>query len=722
MPVQDLNSAASVLEGTVERIVFQNPETHWTVARLQVDGRRDVVTLVGNLAGVPLGGAVRATGRWVEDRRYGPQFQMDSFLPVDPSTLAGIERYLASGLVKGIGPTLAARIVEKFGLATLATLDGDPRKLSGVPGLGKTRAAKLAKAWSEQREARHAMIFLQGHGVPPGLAARILKRLGPGAVELVRRNPYRLALEVAGIGFRTADRIALSLGFAPDAPERLEAGAAWALEQLTSQGHTMAPRARLVEETARALELSPDGIEGALDRLVQRRLLVVERDEGRGDCLFPPELQAAESEAASRLKTFAAGHVESVADPQLAFGAVEQKGLVQLSLQQREALRLALEHKVAIVTGGPGVGKTTLVRGLLELFAQRGREVRLAAPTGRAAKRLSEASGHPAQTLHRLLEFAPKQGQFQRNRERPLEADLIVVDEMSMVDVMLFHALVAALPPAARLLLVGDADQLPSVGPGAVLRDLLASGALPAVRLTEVFRQAARSAIVQNAHRIHEGEMPRWDDRDPEADFFFIDRDDPGTVAETVCQLVRERLPQRFGLDARADIQVLTPMHRGATGSRALNEALQAALNPEGAPLEGRGGAFRLGDKVMQLRNDYEREVFNGDIGRIASVEGDTLTVEFEGRGVTYAPDDLDQLQLAYACSVHKAQGSEYPAVVLALSTQHYPMLQRNLLYTAVTRGKRLVVIVGSRRALALAVKNERTEERYTRLAERLRA
>ncbi|MHB8420122.1 MAG: SF1B family DNA helicase RecD2 [Myxococcales bacterium] len=729
MPGQNMEQAGTagpleeaVLEGTVERIVFQNAETQWTVARLQVDGETRPVTLVGELPGVTPGSSVRATGRWVEDRRYGRQFRMASFLPLDPSTLSGLERYLASGLVKGLGPALAGRIVKTFGLATLKTLDRDPHQLSSVPGLGKSKAKKLARAWGEQREARHALIFLQGHGVTPGIAARILKRYGPRAAELVRQNPYRLAADVAGIGFRTADRIAQSLGFAAESPERAEAGVAWALGELTLRGHVMVPRPRLIEEAARAMEVPPDGLRPAIDRLLERGQVVAEADDARGECLFPSELHAAEKLAAARLRAFARAPAARVVDPQLAFAAVEQKGLVQLSTQQKAALALALENKVAIVTGGPGVGKTTLVRGLLRLFTQHDRRVLLAAPTGRAAKRLSEASGHQAQTLHRLLEYSPKEAAFQRNAEHPLEADLIVVDEMSMVDIVLFHHLLEALPAPARLLLVGDADQLPSVGPGAVLRDLLRSRALPAVRLTEVFRQAAQSAIVQNAHRIHEGEMPRWDARDAGADFFFIDREEPEAAAETVCQLVKDRLPRRFGLDPWADIQVLTPMHRGAAGSHALNTVLQAALNPDGRPLDGRESGFRAGDKVMQLRNDYEREVFNGDIGRIGALDeaGGGLTVDFEGRAVAYPRDQLDQLQLAYACSVHKAQGSEYPAVVLPLVTQHYPMLQRNLLYTAVTRGKRLVVVVGNRRALALAVKNQRTEERFTRLSERL--
>jgi exodeoxyribonuclease V alpha subunit len=713
------------LEGTIERIVYQDAESQWTVARVQLDANARMVTFVGNLPGLPSGTALRAVGRWVEDRRYGQQFKVAAFTPLDPGTLAGIERYLASGLVKGIGPTLASRIVAAFGLKTLQILDETPGQLTRVPGLGKARAKKLAQAWSEQRDARQAMIFLQGHGISPAFASRILKRYGNGAAELVRKNPYRLALDVWGIGFRTADRIAQSLGFAVDSPERAEAGTLHALEELTSQGHVLYPRGKLCEEAGTGLEIPSEALDDALSRLARDDRIVLDEDPELGSVVYPTELFHAETESAKRLLQIARAPVSGPhIDEQLAFATVEESGLVRLAPQQREALRVALASKVSIVTGGPGVGKTTLVRGLLHLLEQRGRSALLAAPTGRAAKRLSEATGRPAQTLHRLLEFSPQQAVFQRNADRHLEADLIVVDETSMVDIVLFQHLLEAVPDGSQLLFVGDADQLPSVGPGAVLRDLLASQALPSVVLTEVFRQAAQSQIVQNAHRIHDGLMPEWDESIEDGDFFFIDREDPEAAAAAVCELVSQRIPQKFGLDAVRDIQVLTPMHRGSVGSTALNEALQATLNPDGVRLDRRERSFRAGDKVMQLRNDYDREIFNGDIGRIADVHPDagTLTVDFDGRAVAYQPDELDQLTLAYACSVHKAQGSEYPAVVLPLLTQHYPMLQRNLLYTAVTRAKRLLVIVGSRRALALAVKSRRIRERYTRLAQRLQS
>ncbi len=716
---------SEAVEGTIERIVFQNPQSHWTVARLHLDGSAQLVTVVGELPGVPCGTSLRASGHWIEDRRYGRQFHVASFTPLDPGTLEGLERYLGSGLVKGIGPTLAKRIVETFGLATLGALDEDPGRLAAVPGVGKRRAKRLARAWSDQRQTRQAMIFLQGHGLSPAFASRVLARYGPAAPAVVRENPYRLALEIWGIGFRIADRVAQSLGVGADHPERAAAGALHALAELTGQGHVLYPRERLAAEAGAKLEIAPEAIDAAIGRLAAVGHVALDEDPELGACVYPRELLEAERGAARRLLDLAARPVVPiVADPQLAFAAVEEAGLVRLAAAQKEALSAALTRKILIVTGGPGVGKTTLVRGLLQILERRGRVALLAAPTGRAAKRLAEATGQPAQTLHRLLEFNPKEGRFLRDRQRPLEADLIVVDETSMVDILLFHHLLQAVPDGAQILFVGDADQLPSVGPGAVLRDLIASSALPAVRLTEVFRQAAQSLIVQNAHRINEGQMPRWDDRDEGGDFFFVERDEPAAAAQAVCELVCQRIPERFGFDPVADVQVLAPMHRGEVGTVALNTALQAALNPIRAQTEGRAPRFRTGDKVMQLRNDYQREVFNGDIGRVRSTdpEDGSLSVDFEGREVRYGDADLDQLQLAYACSVHKAQGSEYPAVVLPLLTQHFPMLQRNLLYTAVTRGRKLVVVVGSRRALALAVKNERTRERFTGLARRLRA
>ncbi len=717
-------SPGESLEGAIDRIVFQNPENGWTVARFQLDGSSRVVTLVGELPGVLAGTMLRVSGRFAEDPRYGTQFQVATFTPLDPGTLDGIERYLGSGLVKGIGARLARRIVETFGAGTLAVLDEEPGRIARVPGVGKRRAKRLAQAWSEQRRTRQAMIFLQGHGLSPAFATRVLQQYGVAAPALVRENPYRLALDVPGIGFRTADRIARGLGVGADAPERAAAGALQALSELSAQGHVAYPRDRFAREAGARFEIEPAAMEDAVGRLAARGDLVLEHDPELGPCVYPPKLFEAECAAARRVRELLARPVAPLlADPGIAFAAVEEAGLVRLAPLQKEALAAALGEKLLIVTGGPGVGKTTIVRGLLAVLEGHGREALLAAPTGRAAKRLAGATGRPAQTIHRLLEYSPKGDAFQRNAKEPLAADYVVIDETSMVDVVLFGHLLEAVPDEAQLLLVGDADQLPSVGPGAVLRDLLASGVVPAVRLTEVFRQAAESLIVQNAHRINEGQMPRLDDPDAAADFFFVEREEPAAAAQAVCELVRERIPRRFGFDPATDVQVLAPMHRGDVGTVALNAALQQALNPDGARLEGITERFRCGDKVMQLRNDYQREVFNGDIGRVLSADPEerTLAVDFDGRVVTYAAGDVEDLQLAYACSVHKAQGSEYPAVVLPLCTQHFPMLQRNLLYTAVTRGRKLVVVVGSRRALALAVQNGQTRERFTGLARRLR-
>ena len=715
----------AAIEGTVDRIVFRSEGSDWTVARLQVPGRDVPVTIVGQLSGVSPGSEVRAVGRWVQDPRYGLQLRVVSFAPLAPSSLEGLERHLASGLVKGIGPALAKRIVETFGDATARVLDTTPERLTEVLGLGEPRALRLASAWASQRAAREVLIYLQGLGLSAALAIRISRRYGPDAVRIAREEPYRLAVEVQGVGFRTADRIGQAAGLAADAPARLEAGLLHTLSELVGHGHARYPQDQLCEEAGRTLELTTEAMAPALSRLERAALVVIERSPGTEQpFVYPAELHAAELSAAALLLRLARAPLAGAPiDERQALEVVEGRGLVRLAPPQQEALRILLTNKVAVLTGGPGVGKTTLLRGALAIFEQGERKALLAAPTGRAAKRLSEATGRPAQTLHRLLEFSPRQAIFQRNEARPLEADLVVVDEASMLDLVLLEKLLLAIPESARLILVGDADQLPSVGAGAVLRDILASGAIPAARLTEVFRQAARSRIVQNAHRIHEGELPLWDDQDAESDFFFVERDDPADAAATICELVTRRIPDHFGLDAVAQVQVLTPMHRGEVGSTALNQALQAALNPKGPELRRGERSLRLSDKVMQLRNDYDREIFNGDIGRISAVNPAAveLTVDFDGRAVRYREDQLDELTLAYACSVHKAQGSEYPAVVLPLLAQHYPMLQRNLLYTAITRGRRLVIIVGSRRALALAVQNRLGRERHTGLAQRLR-
>jgi len=734
----------SAIEGTIERIVFQNAETQWTVARLRPEGsgagskagaasgtgpgRRDeLLTLVGNLPGVGSGVALRATGRWVQSDKYGTQFQVTSFTPLTPATELGIERFLGGGLVKGVGPGLAERIVKAFGLKTLEIMDQDPGRLSRVPGLGKKKAKQIASAWREQRSTRDTLIFLQGHGLSPLMAARIFRRYGAQTQQTLQANPYRL-MEIPGIGFRVADRIAQGFGMALDAPQRAEAGVLFALEEMTGEGHVFCPRDRLCRSASEMLDLPYDRLEDALDCLVASGKVERERD-GDGELVYPPELRQAEIEVARRL-TELLGQPLKQDDRALSLPAVEAALGLQLGEEQKEALALAMRSKVLIVTGGPGVGKTTLVRGLLFVLERAGGVTALAAPTGRAAKRLSEATGREARTLHRLLEFSPDEGRFLRDAGRPLQLDLLVVDETSMVDLPLLAHLVAALPRETRLVLVGDVDQLPSIGPGAVLRDLISSGVIPVARLSQIHRQAAQSQIVLNAHRVNQGLMPQWEREPAEGDdFYFIERESPEAVAATVCELVAERIPRRFAI-APHDVQVLAPMHRGEAGTRHLNEALQARLNPvaEGAAAPAGARGLRVGDRVMQLRNDYQREVFNGDIGRVVGL-GDpnerglfALSVSFDGRVQLYPPDEQDELALAYACSVHKAQGSEYPAVVLTLLAQHYPLLQRNLLYTAMTRSKRLLVVVGSRRALAIATKHGQTEARFTRLAERLRA
>jgi exodeoxyribonuclease V alpha subunit len=729
--------AEETLQGTVERIVFSGGDGEFTVARLKLERGGAVVTVVGSLLGIPAGAALRVSGRYETTARFGEQFRVARYTEVAPATLEGIRRYLGSGLIKGIGPEFAGRIVERFGIETLEVLDRDPGRISEVAGIGPARARSIRDAWSAQREVRKVMVFLQGYGVSPAFAARIYRRYGTAAVARVRENPYRLAFDVWGIGFASADKLAAALGIARDSPARAEAGVRHVLEQAATAGDVFVPRERLVQRGAALLEVDPAQVDEAIDRLARMGDVAVDHaahaglgsDDG-GAAVYEAGLYAAELAAAAGFRRLLAGPAPAAApDVARALAWYERTAAITLARQQDEAVRLALTAKVAVITGGPGVGKTTIVRGvvsILERAAGGQARVLLAAPTGRAAKRLSEATGAPASTLHRLLEWRPAEGGFGRNAARPLECDVLVVDEASMLDVRLAADLLAALPSAARLVLVGDVDQLPSVGPGTVLRDVIASGAVPTVRLTEIFRQAAESLIVINAHRIHDGELPELGAA-PAAgtdrrDFFFLEEDDPAKAAVLIRDLVTTRLPRRYGLTPH-EIQVLAPMHRGELGAGNLNQLLQEALTA-GAPGVQRGArTLRAGDKVMQVRNDYDKEVWNGDIGVVERVDSaaDALVVRFDDREVSYDSDELDEVALAYAATVHKSQGSEYAAVVVPVHTQHYVMLQRNLLYTAVTRGKRLVVLVGSRKALALAVRNADVALRCSGLAERLR-
>jgi len=710
------------IEGAVERVTFVNEESGWSVVRVQTADRAEPVTVVGNLLGVQPGETLRLSGQWKQDRRFGEQFQVESYLTVQPATLVGMERYLGSGLVRGMGQVMAERLVKRFGLATLDVIEQEPWRLTHVRGIGPKRKARIVEAWAEHKAVKEVMLFLQSHGVSTAFAVKIFKRYGQKAIQLVKENPYRLAEEIYGIGFRTADRIAANLGVEPSSPRRAEAGVLFVLSELAADGHLFCPREALVQRGSEMLEIAPEGVDAAIDALAAREQVVLE-DHEEGPAVFLVALHGAEVGAATRLRAILESPADELElDVEGALSWFEEREGIELAAQQREALRRAARAKVLVITGGPGTGKTTIVNGILRILGRKGRRTLLCAPTGRAAKRLAEASGHEAKTIHRLLEFNPQKMRFERGPEAPLEADLLVVDETSMVDAVLFHHLLRAVPDACQLVLVGDVDQLPSVGPGSVLRDLIRSRAVEVVVLTEIFRQARASLIVVNAHAVNRGELPRGEAGKELTDFYFVEREEPEAVLATLKELVRERIPRRFGLDPLREVQVLTPMHKGLLGSRNLNAELQALLNPRGEAIVRGSRMYRVGDKVMQVRNNYDLDVYNGDIGQILRVDEveRQLVVRLDEREVSYDSADLDELVLGYACSIHKAQGSEYPAVVIPLHTQHFPMLQRNLLYTGITRGRRLVVIIGSRRALGLAVRNNRVVDRHTHLAWRL--
>jgi exodeoxyribonuclease V alpha subunit len=724
------SDGGETLDGTLDRIVYHNPDSHWTVARLTTsDGE---VTAVGSLGGLGVGTPLRLHGSWVDDARYGRQFKVESYVTRSPETRVGIERYLGSGLVPGIGPELAKRLVDSFGLETLEVIERHPERLTEVDGIGPTRASRIANSFASQRSISDVMVFLRSHGVSAAYAARIFKCYGADAVSLIRENPYRLALDIWGIGFRTADRVAASLGVARDSPYRIEAGLIHAVEGLAEDGHVIVPESIGLDRAIELLGVAGDAVSEAASRLARSGRLVREEISGFPPGLALTDLYDHEVTAAGRLAAIASTPAAAVdLDLDRALAWFESERELELAPAQRRAISAAVSEKCTVITGGPGVGKTTIVRAVVTLLNAKRRRVALAAPTGRAAKRLSESTDFPASTLHRLLEFQPQTGQFGRNRDFQLDADVVVVDEASMIDIALFRSLLDAITDGAQLVLVGDIDQLPSVGPGRVLADVIASGAAAVVELTEIFRQAAASAIVTNAHKINSGELPDLvapPGDDPErSDFYFVDRDDPEGAQRIVVELAARRIPERFGFDPLREIQVLAPMHRGALGTRALNQALQEALGAgEHAPAVSRGHRrYAVGDKVIQLRNNYDKDVFNGDVGVVAAIdtEAGSISVELgDGRWVSYEAGELDHLALAFAISIHKSQGSEYPAVVVPLLTQHYMMLQRNLLYTAITRGKRLVVLVGSRRALRMAVGNRQSQDRHTRLAHRVRA
>ncbi len=712
IPISDDSSLDSI-EGVVERIVYENAESGFVVGRLRVGERPELVPFVGHAMALTPGATVRLSGHWVENPKYGSEFRADKYDVLAPTSLDAVEKYIGSGLIKGIGARYAKRLVEAFGLDTLRVIEEDPGRLQRVPGIGRNRAKQIVDAWHAQQGARAVMLFLQEYGIAGAQAVRIQKQYGDTAATVLRENPYRLADEIAGIGFKRADVIAARLGMAPTAPQRLEAGLVYALEQAVGKGHVFMPKSELLEQASGLLSAERELLANALVALVAKQAVVRERD-----AIYLHPMYRAETDCDRFLKRLIRTPAKSVRiDAEKAIAWIERTEAIELSEGQRDAIRTAATMKAMVVTGGPGTGKTTLIRGLKTIFEKKELRVAMAAPTGRAAKRMEAAADAPARTIHRLLEFSPKEGHFTRDENNPLAADVVIIDESSMVDLVLMQHLLRAIPAYARLILVGDVDQLPSVGAGTVLMDIISSGVIPAIWLKTVFRQAAQSGIVSNAHRINSGQYPEFNT----TDFFFVERKDPAKAAETVVELVAERMPNKFGLDPMRDIQVLAPMHRGAGGVARLNEALQAALNPAGEPILHK--PFRKGDKVIQLRNNYELEVYNGDVGVITVVDAEAaeLEVRFDDRTVIYPLIETDDLVPAYAMTVHKSQGSEYPAVVLVLLAQHYLLLQRNMLYTAITRGKKLVIIVGDPKAVGMAIRNTQVATRHSRLVDRLR-
>ncbi|MGD0276084.1 MAG: ATP-dependent RecD-like DNA helicase [Syntrophales bacterium] len=719
------------LQGQIERIAYTNEETGYTVAKIKVHGRRKLVTIIGSIVNPTPGEIIKMKGEWGNHPKYGEQFKIVFCQTTTPASVYGIEKYLGSGLVKGIGPVMAKRIVKMFKEKTLDVIENKIDRLVDIEGIGQKRIGMIRNAWEEQKEIRTVMIFLQSHGVSSGYAAKIYKQYGNEAIKIVQENPYRLATDIFGIGFITADKIAEKMGFAKDSELRAAVGVLYVLHELTDEGHVYYPYDPLIEKCKEMLDIDREIIVKAISTVATDKHIVIEdikqdiaEFQENNKAVYLTGYHIAEKNLSICLKTLVnTPQAIRKIDSEKAIQWVQEKLSITLADKQIEAVQRAAENKAMIITGGPGTGKTTIINAILKIFSAIKTNIMLAAPTGRAAKRMSETTGHESKTIHRLLEYNMRKGGFQKNEESPLDCDLLIIDEASMIDTLLMHHLLKAIPVTATFIMVGDVNQLPSVGAGNVLKDIIDSGISPVVQLNEIFRQARESSIIVNAHKINEGIIPNLkSNQDKVDDFYFIEQKDPEKVLDMVINLVRQRIPKRFGFDSVNDIQVLTPMHRGTVGTGNLNIELQKALNPGEEGVFRGGRLFRVNDKVMQIVNNYEKEVYNGDIGRICSIdeEAKEVNVIIDDREIVYDYSDLDELVHAYAVSIHKSQGSEYPAVVIPILTKHYVMLQRNLLYTGVTRGKKLVVVVGTKKAMAIAVKNNKPEKRYTLLKQRL--
>jgi exodeoxyribonuclease V alpha subunit len=719
------------LQGQIERITYFNEENGYTVAKVKVYGRNDLVTVVGNILSPTPGEVIKMKGEWVNNPKYGEQFKVVNYKSLVPASVSGIQKYLGSGLIKGIGPVMAKRIVKKFGENTLEVIEHDIQTLAEVDGIGEKRIDMIKNAWAAQKEIRQVMVFLQSHGVSSGYATKIFKQYKDQSIEVVKENPYRLATDIFGIGFLTADKIAEKLGIAKDSELRAEAGILYVLNQLSDDGHVYYPYELLITKCQEILEVDREIIVKALGTIsLDKRIVIEDLNQNiyefkeNNKAVYLAKYHFSETSIANRVKVLVnTPKLIRKIDSDKAIEWVQKQIAITLAEKQKEAIKSAIENKVMVITGGPGTGKTTIINAVIKIFSRIGVQILLAAPTGRAAKRMSEVTGHEAKTIHRMLKYNIKGGGFEKNDDNPLDCDLLILDEASMIDTILMHHLLKAIPRQATFILVGDVNQLPSVGAGNVLKDIINSQAVPVVELNEIFRQAQESLIIVNAHKINNGIIPSLKASGEKLeDFYFIEKEDPEEVLKLILEFTTERIPKRFNFDPFDEIQILTPMHRGVVGASNLNITLQQVLNPREDGITRGGKNFRINDKVMQIRNNYDKEVFNGDIGRILNIdtESQEVTISFDGRTVVYDYPDLDEVVITYAVSVHKSQGSEYPAVVIPILTQHYMLLQRNLIYTGVTRGKKLVVIIGTKKALAIGVKNNKTENRYTYLRYRL--